>query len=168
MHNQARHQSGQYVLGASMVDQSSFTLRRAVSSTGAVITLGGELDLSNAPALDRALARLREFPSSSLVLDMAGVEFLDVAAARVIATAAHAWPGPRPVVIRDPRPIVRRLLQVSGLGADLRLEESARSALPRDGVPPALPDGVTEIGRGWPQATAAVQADREPGAWSRP
>lgn len=125
-----------------MLDQSSFTLHRAVSSTGAVIVLSGELDLSNAPALDRALARLRESHPASLVLDMAGVAFLDVAAARVIATAAQAWPGPDPMVIRDPSPIVRRLLQVSGLAADVALEQTAPSALPRDSARPAPPDGA--------------------------
>jgi anti-sigma B factor antagonist len=126
-----------------MPDGSPFTLHAVAGSTGAVITLGGELDLTNAPALDHAvddaLARLCERPPARLILDMAGVKFLDVAAARVIATAAQAWPGPRPIVIRDPSPIVRRLLEVSGLSAELRLEGTIPSSC--NGAGPALPDG---------------------------
>ena len=94
-------------------------------STGAVITLSGELAFTNAPDLDRTLAWLRETPPPSLVLHMAGVEYLDVAAARVIATAAEAWAGPSPIVILDPSPVVRRLLQVTGLATAVRLEGTA-------------------------------------------
>ena len=118
-----------------MPDASSFTLHTAVSSAGAVITVGGELDFINAPALQCAVARLCETPPPSLVLDMAGVEFIDVAAARVIVTAAQAWPGPDPIVIRDPSPIVRRLLQVTGWAAAVRLEEAG----------PAAPGQLTQI-----------------------
>lgn len=52
-----------------------------------------------------------------LVFDMAGVRFADCASARMITgTAAWLPDGNRPV-IRSPRPLVRRLLERSGLDA---------------------------------------------------
>lgn len=124
-----------------MPDRSSFTMHTAVNGTGVVVTLGGDLDLTNAAALGRALAGLGETPPARLVLDMAGVDCLDCAAARVIAAAVQSLPGPRPVVIRDPSPIVRRLLEVSGLAADLRLEQTTPDRRPGDGTRPPPPDG---------------------------
>jgi anti-anti-sigma factor len=116
-----------------MLDRPSFTLFTAVSGADALVTLGGPLDVITAPGLDRALGRaldrLREPAPPRLVLDVAGVEFLDAAAARVIFTAAQAWPGPHPVVIRDPSPIVRRLLQLCDLPAAVRLEEATPGLL---------------------------------------
>ena len=139
-----------------MPDRPSFTLHTSANSTGTVITLGGDLDLSSAPALGRALARLRGTPPARLVLHMAGVGCLDLAAARVIAAAAQAWPGPGPVVIRDPSPVVRRLLELSGLAAGLRLEQTAPGSPPGDGARPAPPDGQQADGQLGPQQLAAL------------
>lgn len=122
-----------------MPERSSLTLHTAVHGTAAVVTLSGELDLTTASDLDRTLARLRETAPASVVLDMAGVEHLDCAAARVIATAAQAWPGPGPLVIRDPRPIVWRLLQLTGLAAAVHLEKTTPARPAGHGRPPAPP-----------------------------
>jgi anti-anti-sigma factor len=80
-----------------------------------MITVECDLDVSTLPVLTRHLARVLEQRPRTLALDLAGVSFLDCAAAHAIAEAARALPGrPRPVLLR-PSPAVSRLLSLTGL-----------------------------------------------------
>ena len=51
-----------------------------------------------------------------LVFDLAGVGFIDCAAATAIRTC-RAMPGAPGLVLRHPRPAVRRMLSLTGLDA---------------------------------------------------
>jgi anti-anti-sigma factor len=126
-----------------MPGQSPFTLHTAFSGTTAIVTLAGALDITSTPALARDLARLREAAPAQVVLHMAAVEHLDCAAAHVIAAAARDWPGPNPLVIRDPRPIVWRMLQLTGLDTAVQTDETTSGHGPR----PAPPDGQQTDGQ---------------------
>ena len=80
------------------------------------VTIRGELDLTTTPVLCGYLAQaLRERPRL-VVFDLAGVGFMDCAAATAIRTC-HAMPGGPPLVLCHPRPVVRRLLSLTGLDA---------------------------------------------------
>jgi anti-anti-sigma factor len=65
--------------------------------------------------LARRLAETVERQPLRLVFDMAGVGFADCASVRLIVGTGRSLPdGNRPVISR-PRPVVRRVLQVTGL-----------------------------------------------------
>jgi anti-anti-sigma factor len=82
----------------------------------------GELDPASTPSLDALLARIRASAPQRLVIDMAGVGFIDCAAARLIAGAGRFLPrGQRPV-IRRPGPLVRRILELTGLDGYCEIE----------------------------------------------
>jgi anti-anti-sigma factor len=86
----------------------------SVSGDG-TITVEGDLDVSALPVLARHLARVLERRPRILVLDLAGVSFLDCATAHAIMETARALPGrPRPVLLR-PSPAVFRMLSLTGL-----------------------------------------------------
>lgn len=80
-----------------------------------MITVEGDLDVSTLPVLTRHLARVLEQRPRTLSLDLAGVSFLDCAAAHAIVETARALPGrPRPVLLH-PSPAAFRLLSLTGL-----------------------------------------------------
>jgi anti-sigma B factor antagonist len=79
------------------------------------VTVRGELDAATAPELSGYLARALVDRPRLLVFDLSGVGFMDCAAAAAIIGTSRALPGrPRPVLC-NPRPVVRRLLSLTGL-----------------------------------------------------
>ena len=79
------------------------------------IVLSGDLDIVNRAWLARHLAETMKQQPRRLVIDMAGVGFADSASLRLIVRAGQLLPdGGRPVV-RHPRPVVHRVLQITGL-----------------------------------------------------
>jgi anti-anti-sigma factor len=80
-----------------------------------IIVLSGELDIVNRSWLARHLAETMKQQPRRLVIDMAEVGFADTAALRLIVRAGQLLPdGGRPV-LRHLRPVVRRVLQITGL-----------------------------------------------------
>lgn len=68
------------------------------------------------------MAQVRESAPQRLVFDLAGVGFIDCAAARLITGTGRFLPrGQRPV-IRRPGPLVRRVLELTGLDAHCEIE----------------------------------------------
>ena len=91
-----------------------FETRSDVTGT-IVIVLSGDLDIVSRSWLARHLADTMKQEPRRLVVEMAEVAFADSAALRLIVRAGQVLPdGGRPV-IRHPRPVVRRVLQITGL-----------------------------------------------------
>ena len=89
----------------------------------ATVVIGGELDLASLPSLAARLDRILADKPRRLVFDMTGVGFADCAAARLIASTGRSLPDGRRPVIRSPGPLVRRVLELTGLDAELEIEE---------------------------------------------
>jgi anti-anti-sigma factor len=93
-----------------------------VTGETVIVVLRGELDVTIESFLYGRLSRIREMKPSRLVFEMTQVTHLDCASARLIAGTGYWLPaGVKPVVSR-PSPIVRRVLQASGIGALCELE----------------------------------------------
>ena len=93
-----------------------------VTGETVIVVLRGELDVTVEGFLYGRLSRIREMRPSRLVFEMAQVTHLDCASARLIVGTSDWLPvGVKPVVSR-PSPIVRRVLQASGIGAFCELE----------------------------------------------
>jgi anti-anti-sigma factor len=79
------------------------------------VVLSGDLDMGNLSWLAQRLAETMGQQPRRLVVDMARVGFADCASVRLIVAAGRSLPdGSRPV-ISGPRPLVRRVLHVTGL-----------------------------------------------------
>jgi anti-sigma B factor antagonist len=86
-----------------------------------VISVFGEVDVASAPALDQALAEAMGSEATSVVLDLAGVTFLDSAGIRVLLSAVTASrDGDRKLSVRrDYQPPVDRVLALAGVIEEL-------------------------------------------------
>ena len=96
----------------------------AAMTTGtAMVVIRGELDLTTTPLLCRHLARIRAAKPRRLVFDMSEVDFIDCAAARLIASTGRFLPEGRRPVIQRPSPVVRKLLELTGLAAHCEVDD---------------------------------------------
>jgi anti-anti-sigma factor len=90
-----------------------------VSAETATVAIRGELDLATMPQLSQRLAQVLADGPQRLVLDLAGVTFIDCASARLITSAGRHLPaGARPG-IRLPSMVVRRVLALTDLADHL-------------------------------------------------
>lgn len=95
-----------------------------VASTGdeVVLVLAGELDPHTAPILRSCIDDALTDATTSLVLDVAGLQFIDSSGLRVIISA-HKVMDDRGghLVLRAPTPNTRRLLEITGLAEHVDL-----------------------------------------------
>jgi anti-sigma B factor antagonist len=88
--------------------------------TGArVVVLSGELDSSNAATLQERVASIPPQPAAPLIFDLTDLRFIDSAGIAVLIGAA-AKAGS--VSLRNPSPIIRRVLQATGLSNVFSIE----------------------------------------------
>jgi anti-sigma B factor antagonist len=80
----------------------------------------GEIDAHTAPGLSAAMTTL---PDGMVRVDMAGVSFMDSSGLRVLMEAmTRAREHGGDLVIAHPSASVARLIEISGLGEQLRLD----------------------------------------------
>ena len=85
------------------------------------VVVSGEIDVLTAPPLRLALLHALEHVPGSLVVDLAGVEFIDAAGVGALVDVANkAQAGGRQMVVTRPSPFVRRIIDI--LGPDWPLE----------------------------------------------
>jgi len=84
-----------------------------------VVRVGGEVDMSNADVLRQTVEPIAESDVERLIFDLGGLEFIDSSGLTVLLAAAQKIPL---VQLRDPSPIVRRIVEVTGLGEVLPTE----------------------------------------------
>lgn len=82
-----------------------------------VIKLSGEVDQANAPKLARSLTALGEAGWPTMLVDLSGTEFLDLAGARALGdTHAHLHQvADGSLILQSPPASVSRLLAFTGL-----------------------------------------------------
>lgn len=99
-----------------MDQQQDFGLDVAVTEAETVVHLRGELDLRSAPHLRRRLVEEATPRCTRLVLDLAALSFMDSSGLGVLVAAVramHSHGGE--LVLRDPSPVVLKILEISGL-----------------------------------------------------
>jgi anti-anti-sigma factor len=83
-----------------------------------VVYLSGELDLTSAGQFSTAIdAALGSHPGR-LILDASGLTFMDSSGIVLLVSATQRV---QEVQVRDPSPIVRRLIELTGLSKVLRI-----------------------------------------------
>jgi anti-anti-sigma factor len=78
------------------------------------LVVAGEIDMLSVPTLDAALRPFVD-TGGTVTLDMRGVSFMDSSGVKVILGATKALEGRGTLVVRDPQPMVVRLLRITGL-----------------------------------------------------
>jgi anti-sigma B factor antagonist len=102
-----------------------------------IVTISGEIDLYTAPRLHSELAALlAEGMPARVVINMSGVEFCDSTGMNVLLSCLRrARERGGELEIADPKPAVRKILQVTGLDSVFTLVEDPDASQPK----PALP-----------------------------
>ena len=90
------------------------SVRLEVEGGTATVYIAGELDLTTTPELARHLEQVLARQPRRLVLDLSGVSFVDVAAARLLSGAAGPGLAAGPRVLRRASPEARRVLALTG------------------------------------------------------
>lgn len=84
-----------------------------------LVVVRGELDIATAPLLDAVLEGLVGVAPELVELDLSGVAFLDSHGLTTLTTARSRLAAAESVlVLRDPSPVVRRVLAICGLDRD--------------------------------------------------
>ncbi|GAB3435269.1 STAS domain-containing protein [Flindersiella endophytica] len=97
-------------------DSAQLDIQTEISGGSLVIRPIGEIDMATAPQLRRALLRLLASSRRPVVIDMAGVEFIDSSGiGALIAGYQCARQLHRPYGIAAPRPQARKVLSVTAL-----------------------------------------------------
>jgi anti-sigma B factor antagonist len=80
------------------------------------LALAGEIDLATAPGLRRELAALIGEAHSRAVVDLSAVTFIDASGlSELVAARRNAAQSDVEIVLVDPSPACRRILEVTGL-----------------------------------------------------
>jgi anti-sigma B factor antagonist len=90
-----------------------------------LISLQGEIDVSNRDSLREVIDGLFEPSPPTLVLDLSELGFADCASLSILVWAQrHLAEHGRELILLDAQPLVRRLLAVTGLDSYFRLSHS--------------------------------------------
>jgi anti-anti-sigma factor len=79
------------------------------------IVVQGEVDMASAVELADCVASAITGPPGDLVFDLTDATFIDSVGLEVIASARSDLPDSRRVILRRPRPFVRKLLAIAQL-----------------------------------------------------
>lgn len=104
-----------------MSDQSVFTVAVVEDSEHPVVTMTGELDMSRVDQAWSIIEPLVNPPRSGLVIDMAGVTFVDSRGLNTLVRTLRHLNG-APLTVRAASERISRVLEVSGLAEMLVLK----------------------------------------------
>jgi anti-sigma B factor antagonist len=96
-----------------------------------VLAVGGELDLATAPSLKWAVSEELRAPSRHVVLDLAGVEFMDSTAIGVLVGLQRSLAEGQWLALANLRPDVRMTFELTGLEGMFELFATVEGALAR-------------------------------------
>jgi anti-sigma B factor antagonist len=90
-----------------------------ITSTAHGFTVSGEIDAHTAPEVAAAIA---ESTNGRLVIDLAGVEFVDSSGLRVLIEAHQSrQEDGRSLALANPSSVVRRLFDIAGVDSYLEI-----------------------------------------------
>ncbi len=88
----------------------------------ATVTVRGAIDAGSADAFYERLAGVAGGSPRRLVIDLAGVDFVDSAGLHAFVRLRKALPGHCPVILRSAQPRARQVFELTGLGTAFEFE----------------------------------------------
>jgi anti-sigma B factor antagonist len=105
--------------------QSHFSVEAQSEGPECVVSVSGELDLAAASSLESELDRVLQSEVTRIVLDLAGLEFIDSTGLSVLVRAQQrAHESGRELGLVNPGQQVERLLSLTGLTERLTFSDS--------------------------------------------
>ncbi|HEX4941918.1 MAG TPA: STAS domain-containing protein [Actinomycetota bacterium] len=114
-----------------MSDLATFTVER--DDAIVVGALSGEVDMSNAAVLERAITEAVPNDARGLVLDLSALSYLDSSGVRLVLSLAGSlrWRGQELVIAVPEGASCRRVLTLAGIDGSVALEPTEEAALAR-------------------------------------
>jgi len=107
------------------IADGTLVVRSLENDGGRVVAFAGELDLANAGTAESALQSSLEDPSTSVIVDMRELEFIDsTGIALLVSALSRNEGGVRVSFIPSDSPAVTRVLELTGLAERLPLAEA--------------------------------------------
>jgi anti-anti-sigma factor len=107
-----------------VTDEHDVPSRLSFDGAGSTLVVAGELDAHSAPGLRERLGASTD--GAETVLDMSGITFMDSSGLRVLIDAhRQAADRERRLVVVEPSPSVRRVLEIAGVLDHLDVRDSA-------------------------------------------
>ena len=103
-------------------EDSALTVCDQWAEGTATVTVRGDIDIVSADAFHARLAAVASRGPTRLVIDLAGVEFLDSAGLGAFVRLRRALPKDCPVILRSPRRRTRQVFELTGLGTAFEFE----------------------------------------------
>jgi stage II sporulation protein AA (anti-sigma F factor antagonist) len=100
----------------------SLTIDERWDAGVAIATVRGEIDIDTVGALSEHLGHLAGKNPQRLVIDLAGVSFIDSSGLGGFVRIRKALPPGCPVVIRSPQHRIRQLFKITGLDSVITFE----------------------------------------------
>jgi anti-anti-sigma factor len=142
------------------MDEPALSIKTVCAGPVCTLVLSGDLDLSEAERFLEQAALAVDDRTERLVLDLAGLTFLDCAGVRALSMAMSFAPAGCPVIIRSLSPAASRILDL--LDLDLEHFRNLAGLEPEDGLQPQ--DGLEPHVGLWDQAVSSAElAPVEPG-----
>src|SRR5690349_17959272 len=117
------------------MDADDLTVKTVRDGAVCTLVLRGSLDVLAAGEFLQQAARVLDDRIERLVLDLAGVTFLDCAGVRALAITTCSAPAGCPVIIRSLSRPARRIITVLGTGDIENLRSLSAGLHPRNGLP---------------------------------
>ena len=102
----------------------------------AVVSIGGEIDLSTAPAFEAAIAGALDDDPPVLVIELSGVRFMASVGLRILAAAHERVSKSAQVAIVANNPATSRPIELTGLDKIISLYSTLDDALTAVGAAP--------------------------------
>src|SRR6266436_785025 len=115
------------------MDVDDLTVKTVRDAAACTLILGGALDLLTADEILKHAERVLDDRIERIVLDLAGVTFLDCAGVRALAIATCFAPSGCPVIIRSLSRPARRIITALGTDDIENLRRLTAGLQPRDG-----------------------------------
>jgi anti-anti-sigma factor len=97
-------------------EQMSLSITRPADSSVDYVQIVGDVDLSNSVALAAAAARIIDDGGDSVCVDLGGITFMDSTLVEfLLHVRGSEGRSPRHLVLCRPRPMARRVIEVTGL-----------------------------------------------------
>jgi anti-sigma B factor antagonist len=103
------------------VDVGDLDLEQRLDDTTAYIVVRGEIDVATAPQLREVLHELVQGGSKHIVLDCRALEFLDSSGIGLLVAVRKRLGEDGELVIESPPAQVRKVLELTGVAAELSL-----------------------------------------------
>lgn len=114
-----------------MNDLATFT----VEGDGAIVVgvLSGEVDLSNAAEVERAITEAVPNSARGLVLDLSALSYIDSSGVRLVVSLAGSlrWRRQELVIVAPEGSSCRRVLTLAGIEGSVAVEATEEAALAR-------------------------------------